>query len=241
MTALSLFQLVAVVFATLVIASLAFLFGLLGLERLAWGQVRAWAKALHLITRVRPEAQGLEKVPASGSYVIIANHASHLDGPALCVILPHPAYFVIKKELARIPLWGNAAVSVGFIAIDRSNTQQAREQMKKAIDTIRSGRRIIVFAEGTRSLDGRLQRFKKGGFHLAVDAQVPILPIAINRSHSLFPKGAKAVRPGVVDVIVCDPIPTEGLTKADVPALAEQTRNAILAKRLLDPDFIGEP
>lgn len=234
----SLYQLVAVVLATLVIASLAFLFGLLGWERLAYSQVRAWARALHLATGVRPRGHGLDNLPAAGSYVIIANHTSHLDGPALIVTLPHPAYFVIKRELARIPIWGNAAVSVGFIAVDRSNTRQSRAQMAKAIDTIRSGRRIIVFAEGTRSPDGRLQGFKKGGFHIAVDAQAPILPVAINGSHTLFPKGGKVVRSGVVDVIVCEPIPTEGLTKADVPALVEKARNAILAKRRLDPDFI---
>ncbi len=233
----SIFQLVAVVLATLVHASLAFLFGLLGWDGLAFGQVRAFARALHLATGVRPRGHALENVPANGSYVIISNHSSHLDGPCLAAVLPHPAYFVIKKELARIPLWGNAAVKIGFIAIDRSNSQQARVEMQRAIETIRSGRRVIVFAEGTRSPDGRLQQFKKGGFHIAIDAQVPILPIAINGSHTLFPKGGKVVKSGVVDVIVCEPIQTEGLTKNDIPALVEQARNAILAKRRLDPDF----
>ena len=236
----ALYQLVAVVLATLVIASLAFVFGLLGWQRLAYSQVRAWARALHLATGVRPRGHGLDNVPTTGSYVVIANHASHLDGPALIATLPHPAYFVIKKELARIPIWGNAAVKVGFITVDRADTLQSRTQMKKAIDTISAGRRIIIFAEGTRSPDGRLQRFKKGGFHLAVDAQVPILPVAINGSHTLFPKDGKVVRSGVVDVIMCEPIATEGLTKADIPALLEKTRSAILAKRRLDPDFIED-
>jgi 1-acyl-sn-glycerol-3-phosphate acyltransferase len=236
--ALSLLQLVAMTLATLVIASLALLFGVLGWDRLAFAQVRAWARALHLTTGVRPRGHDLNKVPAEGSYVVVANHVSHLDGPALVGALPHAMYFVIKQELARIPLWGIAAVKVGFIAIDRANSTEARARMAQAIETVRSGRRIIVFAEGTRSVDGRLQRFKKGGFHLAIDAQVPVLPVAINGSHSLYPKGAKRIRPGVVDVIVCDPITTAGLTKKDVPALAERARAAILEKRRLDPAFI---
>jgi 1-acyl-sn-glycerol-3-phosphate acyltransferase len=234
---LSLLQLLALGLATLVIAPLALLFGTLGWDRLAYAQVRAWARALHLITGVRPVAHGVDKVPAEGSYVVIANHASHLDGPALVAALPHPMYFVIKQELARIPLWGTAAVKVGFISIDRSDSEQARARMEEAIETVRSGRRIIVFAEGTRSANGSLQPFKKGGFHLAVDAQVPILPVAINGSHSLFPKAADRIRPGVVDVIVCDPIDTVGLTKVDVTVLAERARRAILEQRRLDPDF----
>jgi 1-acyl-sn-glycerol-3-phosphate acyltransferase len=109
--------------------------------------------------------------------------------------------------------------------------------MRQAIESIRSGRRVLIFAEGTRSADGSLQRFKKGAFHLAVDAQVPILPVAINGSFTLLPKGQSAVRPGVVDVVVCDPIPTAGLGKDDIPRLMEETREAILAARRLDPDF----
>jgi 1-acyl-sn-glycerol-3-phosphate acyltransferase len=237
---ISLLQLAAMLLATLVIASLALLFGLLGWDRLAFAQVRAWAGALHGITGVRSRGHDLHKVPTEGSYVVIANHASHLDGPALVAALPHPMYFVIKKELARIPLWGVAAVKIGFIAIDRADSQQARARMDEAVKTVRSGRRIIVFAEGTRSADGRLHPFRKGGFHLAIDAGVPVLPVAINGSHRLYPKGAKRVQPGVVDVLVCDPIPTEGLTKADVSALAERARTAILDKRRMDPDFPGD-
>ena len=120
----------------------------------------------------------------AGPYLIVSNHASHLDGPALARALPDPIFFVIKKELTRIPLWGQAAVKVGFIAIDRSDTDQARLEMQQAIGDIRAGQHVLVFAEGTRSPDGHLQPFKKGGFHLAIDAQVPVLPVAINGSHA---------------------------------------------------------
>ena len=232
------YQYSVAVLVTLVVAPTAYVLASLGFHRAAYSQVRAFAWAVHAFTGLRSRAQNLEKVPTSGPYVVISNHNSHLDAPALVRNLPHPVYFVIKRELARIPIWGNAAVKLGFIAVDRGRNEQARAKMRQAIETIRSGRRILVFAEGTRSEDGHLQPFKKGGFHLAIDAQVPILPVAVNGSHDLLPKGQPAARPGVVDVVVCDPIATAGLTKDDLPVLMARTREAILEARRLDPSFV---
>jgi 1-acyl-sn-glycerol-3-phosphate acyltransferase len=112
--------------------------------------------------------------------------------------------------------------------------------MEKAAATIRDDRRILVFVEGTRSPDGRLQRFKKGGFHLAIDAQLPILPVTVNGSFRLFPKHGQFVRSGIVDVIVGRPIPTAGIGKEHLPEVMEQARDQILEARRLDPDFPGE-
>ena len=226
------------VIATLICATLAIVFAMLGLDRATYAQVRLWARALQLGTGVRCRGFGLEHVPADGSYVVISSHTSHLDGPMIALVLPHPVYFVIKKELTRIPLWGCAAVKVGFIAVDRSNSEQAKIQMSGAVETIRAGRRVLVFAEGTRSVDGHLQAFKKGGFHLAVAAQVPIVPVAVNGSQRLLPKGAPAALSGRCEVAVGPPIPTTGLTADDVPALIEQTRMAVRSLRMRDPDFV---
>jgi len=236
--ALAVYQYTVGVLATLWCAPLAILFAALGLDRATYAQVRTWAWVVHAATGVRSRATGLDNVPPTGSYVVVSSHNSHLDAPAIVRTLPHPVYFVIKKELARIPLWGHAALNIGFIAVDRSDSQQARSEMARAVDSIRLGRRVLVFAEGTRSPDGHLQAFKKGGFHLAVDAQVPILPVAVNGSHRLLPKGAPAIRPGRLEVAVGEPIPTAGLTKDDVPALLERTHDAILVLRRRDPDFI---
>ena len=109
--------------------------------------------------------------------------------------------------------------------------------MQRAVEAIREGRRILVFPEGTRSSDGRLQAFKKGGFHLAVDAQVPILPVAVNGSRKLLRKGEFVISPGVIEVVVCQPIVTRGLDSGDVPGLMARTREAILEARTRDPDF----
>jgi 1-acyl-sn-glycerol-3-phosphate acyltransferase len=235
---LAVYQYAVGILATLVCAPRAILFAVLGLGRASYAQVRIWAWVLHAATGVRSRGTGLDNVPATGSYVVVSSHTSHLDGPAIAHVLPHPVYFVIKKELARIPLWGHAAVKIGFIAVDRSDSEQARREMARAVDTIRAGRRVLIFPEGTRSRDGRLQAFKKGGFHLAIDAQVPVLPVAVNGSHRLFPKGAAAIRAGQLEVAVGPPIATTGLTKDDVGALLERTREAILALRRRDPDFV---
>lgn len=238
MRVLAVVQFSAMVIATLVLASAAILLSLVGLRRAAYLPVWVWAWVLLLITGVRYRVHGLDHVPTTGSYVVISNHCSHLDGPAIALALPHPVYFVIKKELTEIPLWGLAAQKIGFIAVNRSDSEQARAEMVRAIRAIRDGRRVLVFAEGTRSPDGHLQQFKKGGFHLAIDAQVPILPVTVNGSHRLFPKAGASVRPGTLDVIVGRAISTVGLGKEHLGDLMAATRQEILAARRLDQDFI---
>lgn len=209
----------------------------LGRELTAYNVVRWWCRVFHVITLTEYEIQGLENIP-KGPYLIISNHSSHLDGPGLIVLLPDPIYFVIKKGLAQIPVWGWAATRIGFISIDRSRSKSAQKKLRRAVSTIREGRHILVFAEGTRSPDHRLHRFKKGGFHMAIEAGVPILPVAINNSRRLLPKGAPSPKPGTVSVVVGAPIETEGLGKDDLPDVMVRTREAILAGRRLDPDFV---
>ncbi len=208
-----------------------------GRQLKAYNVVRWWCRVLHAITGTRYEVQGLENIP-KGPYLVISNHSSHLDGPGLIVTLPDPVYFVIKKGLAQIPVWGWAAKRIGFISVDRSRSKAAKETLHQAVSTIREGRHILVFAEGTRSPDHRLHPFKKGGFHMAIEAGVPILPVAINGSRRLLPRGAPSPRPGTVTVVVGAPLQTEGLGKEDLPDLIARTREAIVAGRRLDPDFV---
>jgi 1-acyl-sn-glycerol-3-phosphate acyltransferase len=224
-------QAVIIILATILIPPLVIAFSLLGRQAVAYNCVKAWCQVMIRISGVRYTIRGLENLPADGSYVIIANHRSHFDGPTLILALPHRFYFVIKRELTRIPLWGQAVVKLGYIPIDRGQSHKARAQMAEAADVVRNGRRILVFPEGTRSTSEQMLRFKKGGFHLACDAQVPIVPIAINRSRTVLPKGSLCPRPGKIEYVIGKPIPTAGLTKEEIPILLNRTLAAIEAMR----------
>jgi 1-acyl-sn-glycerol-3-phosphate acyltransferase len=186
---------------------------------------------LQRATGLRYTVAGLENVPADSPCVVISNHCSYIDGPALVLAWPHPVCFVIKKELMRIPVWGAIAVRVGFIPIDRANAIGASRRLGRAVEAIRAGRTIALFPEGTCSHGDDMLPFKKGGFHLAVDAQVPILPVAINGSRRLWPRGALSPRPGSLEIVVGPPIPTAGLGKDQVTGLVAETREVIAQMR----------
>ncbi len=196
-----------------------------------------WCRLLLWLSGAQLELHGEEHLPVNGPAVLISNHASHLDGPALAVALPRPVFFVAKKELARIPVFGQALVAIGTVIVDRGRSEKARRQMQHALDRIRRGRWVLVFAEGTRSRDGGVAPFKKGGFHLAIDAQVPIVPIAIRGSHAILPKGATHPRrPGKIEIVVGEPIPVAGLGKEALPDLLQRTRTAVTALLQAPPD-----
>ena len=215
--------------ATVVAAAVVIPVSLIASPEAGWFVPRWWCRLLLWLSGAELTLHGEENLPGEGPAVLVSNHASHLDGPALAVALPRPIFFVAKKELARIPIFGQALVAIGTVIVDRGRSEKARLQMRRALDRIRQGRWVLVFAEGTRSRDGHVAAFKKGGFHLAIDAQVPIVPIAIRGSHEILPKGAAHPRrPGRIDIVVGEPIPVSGLDKEDLPELLERTRAAVV-------------
>ncbi|MCD4750289.1 MAG: 1-acyl-sn-glycerol-3-phosphate acyltransferase [Thermoanaerobaculales bacterium] len=239
MAPLTPFLYLAAVPVTLMAGFLIWVLSLLGKPLSAYEVVRSWCRILHFMTGVSHTVKGLENVP-DGPYVVISNHSSHLDGTGLIVSLSDPLSVVIKRELARIPVWGKSVLRVGFISIDRSKSEEAARTLKLAEKAVREGRHLLFFPEGTRAPDNRLHPFKKGGFHLGVNAQVPLLPIAINGSRRLFPKGTLLPRSGEIEIVIGKPIPTKGLHKEDIPELIARTRTAILEGRRRDPDFVDE-
>jgi len=230
-------QVLTAVIGTLFAAISLGLMSTIGMSSHAPAVVRAWCRALFLVSGVRIRVEGKDNI-IDGPYLIICNHSSHLDGPAVVLALPVGVYFVIKKELAEIPIWGFAARKAGFIAIDRGRSQEAQMRLNTAVDSIRNGKHVLIFPEGTRAHDDGMGPFKKGGFHLAVSAGVPILPVAINRSRTLLPRGRSFPKMGTVEVRIGKPIPTEGLKKADVPELLKKTRETLIELRKHDPGFV---
>jgi 1-acyl-sn-glycerol-3-phosphate acyltransferase len=189
---------------------------------------RNWLRLSGVKVRVR----GLERLDPKQSYVFVANHRSFLDTAALFYHLRRRIGIIAKKELLKVPIMGYGMGYVNIMAIDRSNRRSAVETMRAATDRLRRGVSFGVFAEGTRARPGQLLPFKKGAFYMAVEAGVPVVPVAIKRTDELMGKGTGAARPGTMEMVVLQPVPTEGLsTDDDIKRLAERV-NALVAEEL---------
>jgi 1-acyl-sn-glycerol-3-phosphate acyltransferase len=216
------------VLATLAGSLLAIVFGLIDKtgDLVLW-LGRIWSRALLAGPGVKVTVESRAALDPKRSYVFMANHASMIDIWALFVALPVRFRFIAKKQLAWIPLFGWAMQAGRFIFIDRQNAMAARRSIQEGARRIRSGQSVVIYPEGTRSRDGRMGAFKKGGFHLAIESGVEIVPVAIHGSGALMPKGAALIRSGTVRVEVDEPVPTAGLTPADLNALIERVRGRI--------------
>jgi 1-acyl-sn-glycerol-3-phosphate acyltransferase len=169
---------------------------------------RFWAKSILWVSRVKVSVQGLEHIDPAAPYVYMANHQSMFDILALLGYLPVQFRWIAKKELFRIPIFGYSMARVGYISIDRSNRKSAIKSLHEAALKIAQGVSVVVFPEGTRSPDGQIIPFKKGGFYLAIDSTRPIIPVVICGSHDVMPKGKLHVRPGRIVLSVNPPIET---------------------------------
>ena len=180
---------------------------------------------------IRYRVTGLDRVPP-GAVVFCSNHESNVDPPVLFRTL-HPCLHILyKAELHKFPIMGTAFDVGGFVPIERQNREHAMESIGRGADSLRAGNSFLIFPEGTRSRTGELLPFKKGGFIMAIQAQVPIVPVAVQGGRAAMRKGSAVVRPVHVSVRIGDPVPTRGMTVDDRDVLIEQVRGAI--RRLLD-------
>jgi 1-acyl-sn-glycerol-3-phosphate acyltransferase len=190
---------------------------------------RVWVRWIVRSFGVRIEAEGLENVPTHAPVILMSNHQSLCDIAAIVLTLPESVSwrFVAKRELTRVPIFGQVLVASGHVIIDRGDRAKAVESLHRAAERIRAGTTVIVFPEGTRSPDGHLRHFKSGPFHLALEAQVPIVPVTVSGSQRVTPKGELRVRPGTVKITYGKPIPTRGLSIEHRKQLAARVREAI--------------
>jgi len=160
------------------------------------------------LLEIRLDARGADRVPPGRAYVYMSNHQSHLDIPVLYATLPSPTIRMLgKKELFRIPLWGRGLRAAEFIEVDRSNHARAVRSIEYAAGLVRDGVSIYLAPEGTRSRDGRIGRLKKGGFHLALETRAPIVPVAVQGTIDILPRGSRVMHTGrTVRVRIGEPI-----------------------------------
>ncbi|HTY18791.1 MAG TPA: lysophospholipid acyltransferase family protein [Myxococcota bacterium] len=191
---------------------------------------RTWVRWILATFRIRVDVDGLENVPTRAPVILMSNHQSLVDIAAIVSTLPRSQVwrFVAKKELVRVPFFGWSLYTSGHIIIDRGHREKAVRSLERAAERIRSGVSVIVFPEGTRSPTGSLRPFKSGPFHLAVAAQVPIVPITVSGSQRITPKGSLTVHPGAVKITYGKPIPTRGLGIAERQGLKDRVRSAII-------------
>jgi 1-acyl-sn-glycerol-3-phosphate acyltransferase len=186
---------------------------------------RAWARLILKTTGVRVRMSGVERLDPSRSYVFAANHQSIYDIPIVFALLPFQLRIVAKDSLGRIPFLGWHLYRAGHLLVDRRNP--GADIVQKMARLVREGSSLIVFPEGTRSVDGAVGRFKKGPFLVAFGSQLPVVPVTIIGSRQVMKKGRLTVSPGNVELIVHEPIPTDGMGRAHVLAFAEQVRSIV--------------
>ena len=220
-----------------------FFFGLLSLISIILGAIlypfrinevmmlimrKFWSPVVLKLLGVKVKIEGFDKVDKNANYLIMANHNSFVDIPVLSHSLPFNTFFIAKQELGKVPLLGWYIRASGMILIDRSNRIKANQSIALAANYIGNGKVVIIFPEGTKSKDGNIAIFKKGGFHLAQQAQTQILPIKIKGAREVWPnKRPFCLRRGVIKLIIGTPIQPKELQSMEIGAQAEHVRSII--------------
>ncbi|HTX33459.1 MAG TPA: lysophospholipid acyltransferase family protein [Bryobacteraceae bacterium] len=183
---------------------------------------RIWSRMLLAVCFIRVRVEGLENLDPKGTYVLVANHGSYMDIPALISMLPLQFRFFAKKSLYRIPFLGTHLRRAGHLPVDRSNARNSLKSMTEGARIIAQRHvSVLLFPEGGRSEKG-LREFKEGAAYIAIKAGVPVVPIGIQGMRRLLPMGSLHLRSGRVTVKIGRPVATEGMKLPDRGALNER-------------------
>lgn len=223
------FQLTFLTLITVLLSVLTILFGIFEAHGKRIYQVnRLWTWLILRVAGISLKVEGLENIDPKRQYIFIVNHQSNIDIPVLVQALrPFQLRWLAKRELLRVPFFGWAMWAAKHVTIDRSDPQDALKSLARAKERLAAGISLVVFPEGTRSRNGALQRFKKGGFLLAVQTHTPIVPIAINGSGALLPAGSWRLGSGTIQVVVERPLGVEGFRPGNLRLLSNQARDVI--------------
>ncbi len=205
-------------------------------ERAPDTAIFVWADSILRTSGVRTECRGLENLPP-GNFVLCANHQSNFDALVLFRHIRRHFRYVAKAQLLRIPVFGPALRRAGNIFVDRTGGDGDKQKLREAAQAVRERVSVVFFAEGTRSDDGVLRPFKKGAAVMAIEAQVPLIPVAIAGTHRILEKGSKAIRPRPSALIIGKPLDTTGLTADDREALTQRAHDEV-AKLLAEGDAL---
>jgi len=189
-----------------------------------------WGCELGLVlSGMKVRVAGREHIPLDRAAVYCANHQSNVDPPILFHVLHPRMHIVYKAEINAIPLLARAFRHGGFIPIERKNKESAMRSLEAGAASIRSGNSFLIFPEGTRSKTEALLPFKKGGFLMAIEAQAPIVPVAVQGGTDAMRRGSKVIRPAVISIRAGAPIETKGLSQDDRDAVIATVKARIEA------------
>lgn len=174
------------------------------------------------------EVSGQERLDPAHPYVFMCNHLSFLDAPLLVTVIGRPVRFIVKRFVFRIPVLGLGMRFAGYVPLDKQGLGEGRKRIARAAELIKTrGYSFLVFPEGTRSWEGALLPFRRGGFFLALETAVSIVPVSVHGTYELMPRGTKRVRQGRVRIVFHEPVPVTGYTVGTIPELMERVRAAI--------------
>jgi len=188
---------------------------------------RLWARSILFVSRIKVTVSGLSNVDSSKSFIYMSNHQSNFDIPVLLAYIPGQFRWLAKAELFRIPIFGHGMRGAGYISIDRFNRDSAFQSIAQAAKKIKDGVSVMIFPEGTRSKDGSIRPFKKGGFIMAVDSGVPIVPVVIRGTWPIMSKESLRINRGDVHLDIKQPIDTHAYTRDNKDILIDRVRTVI--------------
>lgn len=217
---------------TLLVGSLIVLLALFDRKgKLAYHLSRVWTWLVLGASGIRLNVQGLEHLDPRRPYIFMANHQSNMDIPVLVRSLSKfQLRWIAKRELVLVPIFGWALWGSRHILVARGDPSEARATLRKARKKLEEGSSIILFPEGTRSADGKLLPFKRGGFLLALTSKAPVVPVTLNGSGMVLPRGDWRIRAGEIEVIIGEPVSLEHHKMENLSRLLDQIRGSIESK-----------
>lgn len=189
---------------------------------------RIWARWVLALCNIKVTVKGLSNLNSGRAFIFMPNHMSNFDIPVLQAYLPVQFRWLAKAELFNIPIFGHAMKRAGYISINRSDRKSAIESLNKVTEIIKNGMSVIIFPEGTRSRTHDIQLFKKGGFVVAVDSGVSIIPVVIHGTGRIMPKNQISIKPGNVLLEILKPIESSDYTRETKNDLMKKVRHVIL-------------